>query len=69
MVVGLAFAGSANAALIDFEGIAPAFSQTTDDGTTNTFNGFDVLVPHGHYQGLGFLQPQPTYYCRVISMS
>ena len=55
----LTFAGSANAALIGFEGIAAAGTQTTDNGTTNTFNGFDVFVPHGHDQGLGFLQPDP----------
>ncbi len=62
MVVGLAFAGSAHAALIGFEGIAPADDQTTEDGTTNTFNGFDVFVPHGHYQDLGFspLVPRPS---------
>lgn len=63
MVVGLAFAGSANAALIGFEGIAPPTTpptQTTETNSTNTFNGFDVFVPHGHYQGLGFLQPDPS---------
>lgn len=60
MVVGLVFAGSANAAVIGFEGIATANSQTLENGTTNTFNGFDVFVPHGHYQGLGFFQPDPS---------
>ncbi|MFQ5765253.1 MAG: hypothetical protein ACE5GT_10000 [Rhodospirillales bacterium] len=60
MVVGFAFAGSANAALIGFEGIAAANTQTTETNSTNTFNGFDVFVPHGHYQGLGFLQPDPS---------
>ena len=62
MAVGFVFAGSANAALIDFEGIAAVNDQTTETGTTNTFNGFDVFVPHGHYQGLGFslLVPRPS---------
>lgn len=58
-VVSLAMAvlaGSANAALIGFEGIAAANTETTENGTTKTFNGFDVFVPHGHYQGLGYLQ-------------
>lgn len=61
MAVGFVFAGSANAALIDFEGIAAVNDQTIETGTMNTFNGFDVFVPHGHYQGLGFLQdPGPS---------
>ncbi len=60
MVVGLAFAGSANAALIGFEGIAAANMETIETNSTNTFNGFDVFVPHGHYEGLGFLQPNPS---------
>lgn len=60
--MGLATASMPNAALaaiIDMEGVAAAGTQTTDNGTTRTFNGFNVFVPHGHYQGLGFLQPSP----------
>ncbi len=37
------------ATIIDFENVAPDGGQTTEWGTTNNFNGFDVYVPHGHY--------------------
>ncbi len=56
-VAVFAFAGSANAVVIGFEGIATAGFQTTELNSTRTFSGFDVLVPHGHYQGRPFLQP------------
>ena len=51
--------GAVHAAVIDMEGIAAANTQTTEDGTTQTFAGFDVFVPHGHYEGIGFQQPSP----------
>ena len=44
-----AFSTQALAITIDFEGIAPGGSITTETNSTNTFNGFDVFVPHGHY--------------------
>lgn len=52
-------AGAASATIVDFEGVAVANTQTTEDSTNHVFNGFNVFVPHGHYQGLGFLQPNP----------
>ncbi len=59
--IGLATSapGAALAVVIDMEGVAVPNTQNTDDGITRAFNGFNVFVPHGHYQGLGFLQPAP----------
>ena len=59
MAAGLLAAGPAVAALVDFEGVAAPNTQNTDDGVTRAFNGYNVFVPHGHYQGIGFLQPDP----------
>ncbi len=48
-------AGASSAALIDFEGVATPNSQTTEESTNRVFSGFNVFVPHGHYQGVGFI--------------
>ena len=57
LALGFVFSAPARAILIDFEGVAPPNNQTTEDLSTRTFNGFDVFVPHGHYQGRPFNQP------------
>ena len=53
VVAVLSFGRTTEAVTIDFEGIAPAGSQTTETNSTNTFNGFDVFVAHGHYVDSG----------------
>ena len=45
-------ASQASAVVIDFEGVTTG--QTTETNSTMTFNGFDVFVPHGHYEDAAF---------------
>jgi len=59
IVFAMLFTIESNAAVIGFEGIAAPGTQTTDNLTNNVFSGFNVFLPHGHYQGIGFLQPSP----------
>jgi hypothetical protein len=53
----LCFSGNTHAILIDFEGVATSGSQTTENNSTLTFNGFNVFIPHGHIEGRPFNQP------------
>lgn len=59
LIVTLILAGEGTAAVIHFEGVVAPNTQNTDDGTNRVFSGFNVFLPHGHYQGVGFLQPTP----------
>lgn len=48
------FGAASAASVITFEGVAPPGDQTTEDGSNTVFSGFNVFVPHGHYQSNGF---------------
>ena len=54
---GLFLGGQAAAAVIDMEEIALTGGFTTENGSTRTFNGFDVFVPAGHYMDSDFVRP------------
>ncbi|MPY72128.1 MAG: PEP-CTERM sorting domain-containing protein [Alphaproteobacteria bacterium] len=58
----LVAAAPAGAAVIDMEGIAPAGSNSTENNSTQTFDGFNVFINHGHYwdsaqSGVGTFRP------------
>ena len=58
---------NANAVVIDFEGVTT--SITTETYSIRTFNGYDIFVPHGHYEDASYRVLRGTDYLTVDHIS